>query len=37
MDGGFHIALNPGWEVGMDFDADTVAQLIAQLPPEDAA
>lgn len=36
MDGGFHIALNPGWEVGMDFDADTVAQLIAQLPPEDA-
>ncbi|MEQ1592503.1 MAG: SseB family protein [Thiobacillaceae bacterium] len=37
MDGGFHIALNPGWDIGMDFDADTVAQLIAQLPPEDAA
>jgi hypothetical protein len=35
--GGVPIALNPGWEVGMDFDADTIAQLIAQLPPEDAA
>jgi hypothetical protein len=37
MGGGFHIALNPGWDIGMDFDADTVAQLIAQLPPEDVA
>lgn len=36
LDGGFHIALNPGWDIGLDFDADTVAQLIAQLPPEDA-
>jgi hypothetical protein len=36
MDGGFPIALNPGWDIGMDFDADTVAQLIAALPPEDA-
>ncbi len=32
--GGVPIALNPGWEVGMDFDADMVGQLIAQLPPE---
>ncbi len=37
MDGGFHIALNPGWEIGLDFDADTVAQLIAELPPENPA
>ena len=37
MDGGFPIALNPGWEVGMDFDAEMVAQLIAQLPPEHTA
>jgi len=34
LDGGVPIALNPGWEVGMDFDADMVGQLIAQLPPE---
>ena len=32
--GGVPIALNPGWDIGMDFDADMVAQLIAQLPPE---
>jgi hypothetical protein len=32
--GGVPIALNPGWDVGMDFDADTIGQLIAQLPPE---
>lgn len=32
--GGFPISLNPGWDVGMDFDADTVAQLIAALPQE---
>jgi hypothetical protein len=31
--GGFPVAINPGWEAGMDFDADTVAQLIASLPP----
>ncbi|MEW6132193.1 MAG: SseB family protein [Pseudomonadota bacterium] len=32
--GGFPISINPGWDVGMDFDADTVAQLIAALPEE---
>jgi SseB protein N-terminal domain len=32
--GGVPIALNPGWDIGMDFDADMVAQLLAQLPPE---
>ena len=32
--GGVPIALNPGWDIGMDFDADMIAQLIAQLPPE---
>lgn len=37
MDGGFHIALNPGWEIGLDLDAETVAQLIAELPPENLA
>ncbi|WP_324779057.1 SseB family protein [Thiobacillus sedimenti] len=37
LGGGVPIALNPGWDVGMDFDAETVAQLIAQLPPEHAA
>lgn len=35
--GGVPIALNPGWDVGMDFDADMVGQLIAQLPPEHPA
>jgi hypothetical protein len=34
LGGGVPIALNPGWDVGIDFDADTIAQLIAQLPPE---
>ncbi len=32
--GGVPIALNPGWDIGMDFDADMTAQLLAQLPPE---
>lgn len=32
--GGVPISLNPGWEIGMDFDADMTAQLLAQLPPE---
>lgn len=34
LGGGVPIALNPGWDVGMDFDADMVGHLIAQLPPE---
>lgn len=34
--GGVPIALNPGWSIGMDFDADTIAQLITQLPAEHA-
>jgi len=34
LDGGLPIALNPGWDIGMDFDADMTAQLMAQLPPE---
>ncbi|HYP68701.1 MAG TPA: SseB family protein [Thiobacillaceae bacterium] len=32
--GGFPIALNPGWEIGLDFDAEMVASLIASMPPE---
>lgn len=32
--GGFPISLNPGWDVGIDFDAETVAQLIASLPKD---
>ncbi len=32
--GGFPIALNPGWEMGLDFDAEMVASLIAGMPPE---
>ena len=28
------IALNPGLEVGFDMDAETVASLMAELPPE---
>jgi hypothetical protein len=32
--GGFPISLNPGWDVGMDFEAETVAQLIANLPAD---
>ncbi len=35
--GGIPIALNPGWEIGMDFDADMVGQLLATLPPERVA
>ncbi len=31
---GVPISLNPGWDIGMDFDADMIAQLIAQLPLE---
>ena len=34
--GGFPLALNPGWEIGLDFDAEMVASLIASLPPENA-
>jgi hypothetical protein len=32
--GGFPIAINPGWDVGMDFDAETIAQLVASLPKD---
>jgi hypothetical protein len=35
--GGVPIALNPGWDIGMDFDADMIGQLVAQLPPEHTA
>ena len=35
--GGVPIELNPGWDIGMDFDADMTAQLLAQLPPEHPA
>jgi hypothetical protein len=34
LGGGVPISLNPGWDVGMDFDADMIGHLIAQLPPE---
>jgi hypothetical protein len=34
LGGGVPIALNPGLDVGMDFDADMIGHLIAQLPPE---
>lgn len=34
--GGVPIALNPGWDIGMDFDADMIGHLVAQLPPEHA-
>lgn len=34
LGGGFPVAINPGWEAGMDFDADTVARLIASLADE---
>lgn len=34
LGGGVPIALNPGWDVGMDFDAEMIGQLIARLPPE---
>lgn len=32
--GGFPISINPGWDVGMDFDAETVAQFTASLPKD---
>jgi SseB protein N-terminal domain len=32
--GGFPLALNPGWDIGLDFDAEMVASLIASLPPD---
>jgi hypothetical protein len=32
--GGFPLALNPGWEIGLDFDAEMVASLIASLPAD---
>jgi len=32
--GGFPVSINPGWDVGIDFDAETVAQLIGSLPDE---
>lgn len=34
MDTPMNIALNPGLEAGFDMDAETVASLIAELPPE---
>jgi hypothetical protein len=34
MDTPLSIALNPGIEVGFDMDAETVAELMAELPPE---
>ena len=37
LGGGFPISLNPGWEIGMDFDTDAVAQLYARLPREGSA
>ena len=37
LGGGFPISLNPGWEIGMDFDTDMVAQLYARLPREGSA
>ena len=37
LGGGFPISLNPGWDIGMDFDTDTVAQLYARLPQEGSA
>lgn len=35
--GGVPISINPGWDIGMDFDADMIGQLILQLPPENPA
>jgi hypothetical protein len=35
--GGVPIALNAGWEIGIDFDADMIAHLVSQLPPEHAS
>ncbi len=37
LGGGFPISLNPGLDVGLDFDADMVAQMFAALPPEGRA
>ena len=37
LGGGFPISINPGWEIGMDLDTDTVAQLYARLPQEGSA
>lgn len=34
--GGVPIAFNAGWEIGIDFDADMIGHLVAQLPPEHA-
>ncbi len=34
MDTPMNIALNPGLEAGFDMDAETVASLMAELPPE---
>jgi hypothetical protein len=34
--GGFPLALNPGWEIGLDFDAEMVASLLASLPPDNS-
>lgn len=35
--GGVPISINPGWDIGMDFDAEMIGQLILQLPPENPA
>lgn len=35
--GGVPISINPGWDIGMDFDADMIGQLILRLPPETPA
>lgn len=32
MGGGVPISLNPGWDVGMDFDADMTVQRVTQRP-----
>lgn len=34
--GGVPVALNVGWDIGMDFDADMIGHLVSQLPPEHA-
>ncbi|HQS58300.1 MAG: hypothetical protein B7Y56_05045 [Gallionellales bacterium 35-53-114] len=34
MDRALAIALNPGLEAGFDMDAETVASMMAELPPE---
>ena len=35
--GGFPIALNPGWEIGLDFDAEMTASLLASLPADSSS